>query len=35
MIDGYLRQGYTFCNFQGKKNEKKCHCGDNYSSQML
>ena len=22
MIDGYLRQGYTFCNFQGKKNEK-------------
>ena len=33
MIDGYLRQGYTFCNFQGKKKmKKKCHCGDNYSS---
>ena len=23
MIDGYLRQGYTFCNFQGKKKNEK------------
>ena len=36
MIDGYLRQGYNFCNLQGNwKWKKKGHSGYIYSSQML